>query len=68
MDRDGTDCWRAGQGNHARRLFLALLHRYDIKPYRYYRQRYTTVMAKISRGFVDETLWPHRSFCSSRRN
>jgi tRNA nucleotidyltransferase (CCA-adding enzyme) len=42
----------------SRKLFVALLRRYDIKPYRYYRQRYTTVMAKISKTFVDETLWP----------
>jgi hypothetical protein len=42
----------------SRRLFAALLRRYDIKPYRYYRQRYTTVMAKVSKKFVDETLWP----------
>jgi hypothetical protein len=39
-------------------LFVALLRRYDIKPYRYPRQRYTTVMARIPRAFVDETLWP----------
>lgn len=42
----------------SRKLFLALLRRYDIKPYRYYRQRYTTVMAKIPKSFVDDTLWP----------
>lgn len=42
----------------SRRLFVALLRRYDIKPYRYYRQRYTTVMAKVSKAFVDKTLWP----------
>jgi hypothetical protein len=42
----------------SRRLFVALLRRYDIKPYRYYRQRYTTVMAKVSKTFVDNTLWP----------
>ncbi|MFH2092050.1 MAG: hypothetical protein ABIJ31_06775 [Pseudomonadota bacterium] len=42
----------------SRKLFTALLRRYDIKPYRYYRQRYTTVMAKIPKSFVDETLWP----------
>lgn len=42
----------------SRKLFLALLRRYDIKPYRYYRQRYTTVMARIPKSFVDETLWP----------
>ena len=42
----------------SRRLFTALLRRYDIKPYRYYRQRHTTVMARVSKGFVNRTLWP----------
>ena len=42
----------------SRKLFVALLRRYDIQPYRYYRQRHTTVMAKVSEMFVDETLWP----------
>ena len=42
----------------SRRLFVAMLRRYGIKPYRYYRQRYTTVMAEVPRRFVDETLWP----------
>ena len=42
----------------SRKLFIALLRRYGIKPFRYYRQRYTTVMAKVSKTFVDETLWP----------
>lgn len=42
----------------SRRLFVALLRRYGIRPYRYRRQRYTTVMAKVPQLFVDETLWP----------
>ena len=42
----------------SRKLFVALLRRCGIKPYRYYRQRHTTVMAKVSKRFVDETLWP----------
>ncbi|HUT08931.1 MAG TPA: hypothetical protein VMY42_00400 [Thermoguttaceae bacterium] len=42
----------------SRKLFVALLRRYGIKPYRYARQRYTTVMAVVSTTFVDETLWP----------
>jgi hypothetical protein len=41
-----------------RKVFVALLRRYGIRPYRYKRQRYTTVMAKVSRRFVNETLWP----------
>lgn len=41
-----------------RRLFVALLRRYDLHPYRYRRQRYTTVMVRVPERFVDETLWP----------
>jgi hypothetical protein len=42
----------------ARRLFTALLRRYGLTPYRYHGQRYTTVMARVSKSFVDNTLWP----------
>ncbi len=42
----------------SRKLFVALLRRYGISPFRYHRQRYTTVMARVSVSFVDETLWP----------
>ncbi len=42
----------------SRKVFVALLRRYGIKPYRYKRQRYTTVMARVSKRFVNETLWP----------
>lgn len=53
-----TDMW-------SRRVFLALLRRYGIEPYRYRGQRHTTVMAKVSKGFVDETLWPEFDALSS---
>lgn len=49
----------------SRRVFLALLRRYDIRPYRRKGQRHTTVMAKVSQGFVDETLWPEFEALSS---
>ncbi len=42
----------------SRKVFVALLRRYGIRPYRYSGQRYTTVMARVSKRFVDETLWP----------
>lgn len=42
----------------SRKLFVALMRRYGIKPYRYAGQRYTTVMANVSKGFVDQILWP----------
>jgi hypothetical protein len=41
-----------------RRLFSALCRRYGIEPYRYKGQRYTTVMIRAPRYFVDTTLWP----------
>ena len=40
------------------RLLVALLRRYQIRPYRYPRQRRTTVMARVPPRFVDEVLWP----------
>ncbi len=42
----------------SRHLFVALLRRYGIRPYRYRGQRRTTVMARLSRSFVNDTLWP----------
>jgi hypothetical protein len=41
-----------------RRLFSALCRRYGLEPYRYRRQRHTTVMVKVRKSFVDRTLWP----------
>jgi hypothetical protein len=41
-----------------RRLFMALCRRYGLEPFRYRRQRYTTVMVRAPRSFVDMTLWP----------
>jgi hypothetical protein len=42
----------------SRKIFVALLRRYGIEPYRYSRQRRTTVMARVPRSFVQQTLMP----------
>lgn len=42
----------------SRRLFLALLRRYGLRPFRYPRQRANTVMVRLPRSFSDTTLWP----------
>jgi len=39
-------------------LSSTILRRYEIRPFRYRGQRQTTVMARVSKTFVDETLWP----------
>jgi hypothetical protein len=41
-----------------RRLFTALCRRYSLQPYRYTRQRRTTMIVSAPRSFVDKTLWP----------
>ncbi|MGA7109156.1 MAG: hypothetical protein WBV28_08025 [Terracidiphilus sp.] len=41
-----------------RRLFLALCRRYGLSPYRYPRQRHSTVVLRAPRSFINETLWP----------
>jgi hypothetical protein len=39
------------------RLFIALCRRHGFKPYRYPRQRNTTVMVKAPRRFFDAVVW-----------
>jgi hypothetical protein len=41
----------------ARRLFVALARRYALKPYRYQRQRRTTVMLRAPESFLRKALW-----------
>lgn len=42
----------------SKELFLALLHRYGIRAYRYSGQRRTTVMARVTNSFSESVLWP----------
>jgi hypothetical protein len=49
----------------SRKVLLALLRRYDLKPYRYRNQRHTTVMVKVPASFVNDTLWPEFEQISS---
>jgi hypothetical protein len=46
-----TDQWK-------KCLFLALCRRYGLKPYRYSRQRYSTVVLRAPESFMNKTLWP----------
>lgn len=43
----------------SRKLFMALCRRYSLSPYRYARQRHTTVMVRGPTAFIDGVLWPH---------
>jgi hypothetical protein len=49
----------------SRLLFMALCRRYELKPYRYARQRHTTVMVRVPKTFVDDVLWPEFTALSS---
>lgn len=42
----------------SRQLFIALLRRYGLQPYRRPRQRRHTVLVKVPASFVEHTLWP----------
>jgi len=45
--------------NHwSKQLFCALAKRYDLHPYRYHRQRHTTVMLRVPERFLNDVLWP----------
>jgi len=39
------------------RLFIALCRRYGVRPFRYARQRRTTIMVKAPRRFFDTVAW-----------
>jgi hypothetical protein len=49
----------------SRKLFVALCRRYDVKTFRYRGQRRSSLMAKVSKRFVNETLWPEYEQLSS---
>jgi hypothetical protein len=42
----------------SRQLFIALARRYGLRPYRYRRQRRTTIMLSVPPGFLNQILWP----------
>lgn len=42
----------------SQRLFIALVRRYELRPFRYPRQRQTTVMVRAPASFINQTLWP----------
>lgn len=45
--------------NHwSTKLFIALCRRYELCPFRYARQRHTTVMVRVPKNFVEKVLWP----------
>ena len=46
------------QDQWSRRLFQAFCLRYNIVPYRYSRQRNTTIMIKVPESFLDKVLIP----------
>jgi hypothetical protein len=42
----------------SRRLFTALCRRHGLTPYRYPRQRYSTVVLRAPASFINNVLWP----------
>lgn len=46
-----SDLWQ-------RRLLSALCRRYGLEPFRYRRQRYTTLMVRGKSSFLNNILWP----------
>jgi hypothetical protein len=42
----------------SRRLFTALCRRHGLAPYRYPRQRYSTVVLRAPASFINNILWP----------
>lgn len=58
LEEELTEMQFSLQNHWSRKLFTALARKYGLDPYRYQRQRYTTVMLRISKRFCEEVLWP----------
>jgi len=43
--------------NWHKKLLMAICRKYKIKPYRYKRQKYTTVMVNIDESFLNNVIW-----------
>ena len=48
-----------------RQLFLALLRRHGLKPFRLPRQRTSTIMVRVPRSVLDTVIWPQFTQLSS---
>lgn len=55
-------------GEWNKKLLLAICRKYGVKPYRYKRQKYTTVMVNINENFLNEVLWKEYSEYSIHLN
>ncbi|MEK7432467.1 MAG: hypothetical protein AABZ74_04985 [Cyanobacteriota bacterium] len=40
-----------------KKLLVAICRKYEVKPYRYHRQKYTTVTVKTNDNFMNKILW-----------
>jgi hypothetical protein len=50
--------WQFSLNPWTYRLFVALARRYGLSPYRYRRQRHTTLVVRASARFMNETFFP----------
>ena len=41
-----------------KKLFVAICRKYQLRTYRYAKQRYTTTMVQVSSAFLNGVLWP----------
>jgi len=57
IHRDAKEYSLRTDGEWDKKLLLAICHKYGVKPYRYKRQKYTTVMVNINEKFLNEVLW-----------
>ena len=57
MLRDAKEYSLSTGNTWHKKLLLALCRKYGLKPYRYPRQKYTTVMVRVNEGFMKRVLW-----------
>ena len=58
IDKDVYEYKLFASDSWHKKLLLAICRKYGVLPYRYKRQKYTTVMVNINGTFLNDVLWP----------
>ncbi len=56
-DKNATEYRLYTPDSWHKKLLLALCRKRGLEPYRYHRQKYTTVMVKVNEEYLNEVLW-----------
>jgi len=57
MEEDKIEFTLSTPDSWHKKLLIAICRKYELKPYRYKRQKYTTVMLNVNEKFLNQVVW-----------